>query len=114
MRRLILPIIAGLAALSASSGELVKKEDAELGFAIVGAIVQKNSEGNVALIKEDSGAVKAVKKDFVILDKYKVLAVFQNSIHAIDRGGNTYLIYHGKFMDDGAKTASQSSRAQLT
>jgi len=98
--------------MSASSGELVKKEDTELGFAIVGAIVQKNSESNVALIKEDSGAVKAVKRDFIILDKYKVLSVYQNSIHAIDREGKTYLIYHGKFMDDGTKTASQGARTQ--
>lgn len=113
MRRLVfIPIIAGLAAVAASSGALIKKEDTEMGFAIVGAIVQKNSDDNVALIKEDSGAVKAVKKDFIIMDKYKVLAVFQNSIHTIDRSGSMYLVYHGKFTEDGVKRPPSVNRSK--
>ena len=82
------------------ASDAIKKEDSELGFAIVGAIVQKHSTDNVALIKEESGAVKAVKKDFIIMEKYKVITVSEKSIEAIDRSGNRYLVYHGKFMED--------------
>jgi type II secretion system protein C len=95
------------------ANDVVKKEDSELGFAIVGAIVQKTSANNVALIKEDSGSVKAVKKDFIIMDKYKVIAVSENSIEAIDRNGQRYFVYHGKFMEDSAAKTAANQKMNL-
>ena len=52
--------------------QYVKSDGSDVGITIMGAIVQKNFDDNVALIKEQSGTVRAVKRDHVIMDKFKV------------------------------------------
>lgn len=88
--------------LLATAGRLVaqeptKTDGSDLGISIMGAIVQKNSDDNVALIKDQKGSVKAVKKDYVILDKYKVLAVHDKFIEVVSREAKRYWIYQDKF-----------------
>lgn len=47
----------------------------ELGLVLIGSIVSPKSE-NVALIKErENGSIKAYKKNFVLLKKYKIIAI---------------------------------------
>jgi type II secretion system protein C len=74
----------------------------------MGAIIQKNRDDNVALIKESTGVVKAVKKDHVILDKFKVLAVTTKYIEVITRESKRYFVYQDKF---GVELASQKKEA---
>ena len=92
--------------------DAVKKEDSELGFAIMGAIVQKDTTDNVALIKEDSGTVLAVKKDFIIMDKYKVVAVNEHNLELIDRQSKHYTVYHGKFFDEHKQTVASGGKSE--
>ncbi len=90
-------LFALLLAGQAVADEPSKSDGTDVGITIMGAIVQKNSDDNVALIKDSSGTVKAVKKDHVILDKYKVLAVHPEYIEVISRDAKRYLIYQDKF-----------------
>jgi type II secretory pathway component PulC len=93
-----------MTASSALSQDAVNTNGADIGISIMGAIIQKNEADNVALIKESSGVVKAVKKDHVILEKYKVLAVTTKYIEVITRDAKRYFVYQDKF---GVELASQ-------
>lgn len=100
MVRNVLTILAALAfsAASPAFAEDPKKTDgSDIGITIMGAIVQKASEDNVALIKEQSGTVRAVKRDHVIMDKYKVLAVHPEYIHLVTRDAKHIYVYQDKF-----------------
>jgi type II secretion system protein C len=74
----------------------------------MGQIVQVDSAESVALIKEASGAVKAVKRDMVILDRFKVLGVYAGHIDVITRDAKRYHIFQGKF--EGAPGAPNLAR----
>lgn len=93
---LILALALSLAG-SAVAEEPTKTDGSDIGISIMCAIVQKSSEDNVALIKDTSGAVKAVKKDHVILDKFKVVSVHAEYIEVITREAKVYLVYQDKF-----------------
>lgn len=86
-----------IAAPVSAAEEPVKSDGSDLGITIMGSIVQKTSDDNVALIKEQSGTVKAVKKDYVIADKYKVVAVYPDHIEIVTREAKRYLVYSDKF-----------------
>jgi len=82
----------------AFSNETKKSDGSDLGITIMGAIVQRSIENNVALIKEvKSGAVKAVKTGHVILDKFKVTEIHAKYITLINREGTSFLVYQDKF-----------------
>ena len=95
--RLVSALAAFVMASPATADEPIKSDGSELGITIMGSIVQKATVDNVALIKEESGSVKAVKKDHVILGKYKVLAVTQQYIEIITRDAKRYFVYQDKF-----------------
>lgn len=97
VKQSLLISLALLFAGSAIAEEPVKSDGSDVGITIMGAIVQKNSDDNVALIKDSSGSVKAVKKDHVILDKYKVVAVHPEYIEIVTREAKHYMIYQDKF-----------------
>jgi general secretion pathway protein C len=84
-------------ATSARAGEPIRTDGSDLGITIMGAIVQKQSEDNVALIKDVNGSVKAVKRDHVILEKYKVLDVQAQFIEILTKDGKRYWVYQDKF-----------------
>lgn len=94
--RALLNLLLSSAPLSAGDQPL-RSDGSELGITIMGSIVQKSSDDNVALIKEQSGTVKAVKKDHVIADKYKVLAVYPDHIEIVTRDAKRYLVHSDKF-----------------
>jgi len=77
--------------------DYTKVEAAEQGFTIMGQIIQVDSAESIALIKEASGAVKAVRRDMVILDRFKVLGVYAGYIDVITRDAKRLHIFHGKF-----------------
>lgn len=81
----------------AMAGEPTKTDGSDVGITIMGAIVERNSDDNVALVKDQTGSVKAVKKDFIILDKYKVVAVHAEYIEVVTREAKVYQIYQDKF-----------------
>jgi type II secretory pathway component PulC len=82
----------------ALSNETKKSDGSDLGITIMGAIVQRSIENNVALIKEvKSGAVKAVKTGHVIMDKFKVTEIHAKYITLINREGASFLVYQDKF-----------------
>jgi len=90
--------------------EPVKTNGADIGIAIMGTIVNKSTEDSVALIKEDSGTVKAVKRDHVIGDKYKVVAVTAQYMELITRDSKRFFVYPDKFAD---LVASKGTGPQL-
>lgn len=90
--------------------EPVKTNGADIGIAIMGTIVNKSTEDSVALIKEDSGTVKAVKRDHVIGDKYKVVAVTAQYMELITRESKRFFVYPDKFAD---LVASKGTGPQL-
>jgi type II secretion system protein C len=104
-------LLALLLTSAAGAQEAVNTDGSDIGISIMGAIIQKNQNDNVALIKESTGVVKAVKKDHVILDKFKVLAVTTKYIEVITRESKRYFVYQDKF---GVELASQKKDATAT
>jgi len=96
-RRVIASSICFLAVASGSNANIVKSDGSDLGISIMGSIIQKDANENVALIKEETGIVKAVKIGHIIMDKYKVIAVSAQYIEVITRDSNQYLVYQDKF-----------------
>jgi type II secretory pathway component PulC len=96
-RRTTLALLVTATAVLAN--EPVKSDGSNLGITIMGAIIQKAAADNVALIKDSAGAVKAVKRDHVILDKYKVVAVTAQYVELITRDSKRYFVYQDKFAD---------------
>lgn len=77
--------------------DVLKSDGSDIGIVIMGSIIQKDANDNVALIKEETGSVRAVKKDHVIMDKYKVINVTSQYIELITREAKHYLVYQDKF-----------------
>ncbi len=106
-RRIFASSLYLLTVASGSTADIVKSDGSELGIAIMGSIIQKDAADNVALIKEETGTVKAVKAGHVIMDKYKVISVSAEYIEVITRDSNQYLIYQDKFAGNiGGKKSS--------
>ncbi len=100
-------------ATASPAAEPVKSDGSDLGISIMGSIVQKKAEENVALIKEESGAVKAVKRDMVIADKFKVVAVTQQYVELITRDAQRYFVYQDKFAAAAMAPKKGPNAAQL-
>jgi general secretion pathway protein C len=94
--------------------DVIKTNGNDLGITIMGAIVQKDSANNVALIKESTGSVKAVKRDYIILDKYKVTNVTARFIELITRDSKRYLVYQDKFAGEFTERAPSGPLASGT
>lgn len=111
----VLALLVGAA--GAIAGEPIKSDGSDIGVTIMGTIIQKQVEDNVALIKESTGAVRAVKKDHVLQDKYKVIAVTAKYIELITRDSQRHYVYQDKFMDQiqapKAPTALASNSEQF-
>lgn len=88
---------APLLGAQAFAEEPTKTDGSDIGISIMGAIVQKSSDDNVALVKDTSGSVKAVKKDHIVLDKFKVVAVHAEYIEVVTRESKVYHVYQDKF-----------------
>ena len=110
-RRILASSIYLLTVASGSTADIIKSDGSDLGIAIMGSIIQKDAADNVALIKEETGTVKAVKIGHVIMDKYKVISVSAQYIEVITRDANQYLIYQDKFA--GKIAANKSSGPKL-
>lgn len=95
--KIILTLLLLQTTVQLQAEEPAKSDGSDLGISIMGSIVQKNSDDNVALIKDQKGTVLAVKKDHIILEKYKVLAVHPQFIEVITREAKRYWIYQDKF-----------------
>jgi type II secretory pathway component PulC len=95
--------------IGAQAGEIIKTDGTDIGVTIMGSIVQKTAEDNVALIKEGSGTVKAVKRGHVILDKYKVIAVTGRHIELVTRDATRYLVFLDKFAGEIKSSANTTS-----
>jgi type II secretion system protein C len=86
----------------------------DFGVTIMGAIVQKKAEDNVALIKDEQGKVAAVKKNHVILSgKYKVIAVYQDNVHIVDKNGQKFALFQNKFSISETKMPTTDAAANL-
>lgn len=88
--------------------EVTKSDGSNIGIVIMGSIIQKDGQGNVALIKEESGSVKAVKVDHVIMNKFKVINVTAQYIEVVTRDSKRYLIYQDKFAGNFSPRHSQA------
>lgn len=98
----------------AQSAEATRTDGSDIGVAIMGAIVQRGTENNVALIKEtSSGSVKAVKAGHIIMDRYKVIEIQAKYMILITKDARRFLVYQDKFASEfkGGQVA-QSSTAQ--
>ncbi len=105
-RRIFASSLYLLTIASGSTADIVKSDGSELGIAIMGSIIQKDAADNVALIKEQTGTVKAVKAGHVIMDKYKVISVSAQYIEVVTRDSNQFLIYQDKFAGNIASKKS--------
>ena len=105
-RRIFASSLYLLTVASGSTADIVKSDGSELGIAIMGSIIQKDAADNVALIKEQTGTVKAVKAGHVIMDKYKVISVSAQYIEVVTRDSNQFLIYQDKFAGNIASKKS--------
>lgn len=95
-----------LATAGVSADDIIKSNGSDIGIVIMGSIIQKDAHDNVALIKEETGTVKAVKMNHVIMDKYKVVAVSAQYIEVVTRDSKRYLVYQDKFAGSFAPKAS--------
>lgn len=91
----LLVIFQIVAVSHAEGGDMA--DGAELGVTIMGAIIQKNLDDNVALIKEQNGVVKAVKKGHAVQEKYIVTLVQGDHIEVVAQDGKKYRIKSDKF-----------------
>ena len=84
-------------------------DGADIGVTIMGTIVQRKAENNVALIKEvKSGKVLALKPGYKFLDKYEVVEI-SGKFMVIKAGGQKTLIYQDKFAGEFARASGGSS-----
>lgn len=74
-----------------------KTDGADIGVTIMGSIVQKAADSNVALIKEKSGSVRAVKPGHIIANTYKVIDIHEKYMVVITRSAEQILVYQDKF-----------------
>jgi len=99
--------------------EVQRTDGSDIGVAIMGAIVQRATENNVALIKEiQSGSVKAVKAGHIINDRFKVVEIHGKYMILITKEARRYLVYQDKFASEFAKgratpPEASNSRAPL-
>ncbi len=106
-RRIFASSLYLLTVASGSTADILKSDGSDLGISIIGSIIQKDAAENVALIKEETGTVRAVKVGHVIMDKYKVISVSAQYIEVITRDSNQHLIYQDKFASNiGSKKSS--------
>lgn len=104
-------ILATVGAIPAIASEPTKTDGSDLGITIMGSIVQKVPDDNVALIKAADGTVKAVKRDHIIADKYKVVSVTQQYIEVITRDAARFFIYQNKFADSALQKTAAATPA---
>jgi hypothetical protein len=89
----------------------------EIGIQVMGTIVQRQSEDNVALLKLPGGAVKAVKRGAPISDQIRVLTITSDYIEVRDGSAQVYRIQPDKFSvhahkKNAAQTHSVSQEIQ--
>ena len=86
-------------------------DGADIGVTIMGTIVQRKAENNVALIKETkSGKVRAVKPGYKLLEKYEVVEI-SGKFMVIKADGQKTLVYQDKFAGEFARAAGASPTA---
>ena len=87
----------------------------DIGITIMGTIIQTHND-NVALIKEKTGKVKAVKKGFVILDKFHVLGIYPKYMAVKTPEGKQFHIFQEKFLkvSDQGKVPSDAASKTAT
>ena len=67
----------------------------------MGTIIQGSPEDNVALVKEKSGRVQAVKPGFKVIEGlYTVAAVSAKHIEIVDKQGKVQIVFQDKFAGD--------------
>ena len=111
----LLGAVTPYAASSLLANEPARTDGSDIGVSIMGAIVQKSTENNVALIKETStGSVKAVKAGHIILDRYKVLEIHGKYMVIITKDSKRYLVYQDKFASEFAKGSTAPADTNAT
>lgn len=97
--------IVSLFALSVASnaaGEPIITDGSDLGIQLMGAIVQKHSSDNVALLKV-GGAVKAVKPGHTLTGRFQVVTISQDFVEIAEDSVKVYRIQQDKFAAQGAR-----------
>jgi type II secretory pathway component PulC len=83
-------------------GDPIVTDGSELGIQLMGAIVQKQSSENVALLKV-YGAVKAVKPGHPLTGRYHVVAISQEYVEISEDSKIVYRIQQDKFAAQAGK-----------
>jgi type II secretory pathway component PulC len=97
--------IVGLFALGVTShaaGEPIITDGSDLGIQLMGAIVQKHSSDNVALLKV-GGAVKAVKPGHTLTGRFQIVTISQDFVEITEDSLKIYRIQQDKFAAQGAR-----------
>ena len=103
-KNLLIVIIIFYICVDSYANNLKYTNGENLGILIMGTITNtENSEKNVALLKHlTQNKIYAVKKNFVILNKYKVLDISSKYI-VISDAVEAFLIYQNKFASEFLK-----------
>lgn len=89
-----------------ATGASIVTDGAELGIHVMGMIVGRLREDNVALLKTAGGAVKAVKSGFLLEGGIQILAITSDYVEVKHGSDKVYRLQQDKF-------ASMSSRKAL-
>ena len=102
----ILALLLGFDLAGIARGELIVSDGSELGIQVVGTIVQRQGEDNVALLKLTGGSVKAVKRKTELMNRFRVRSITSDFIELEEGSDKIYRIQPDKF-------AGHSSRKHM-
>lgn len=77
--------------------EVTNTNGDDIGIKIMGSIIQKDEENNVALIKINESVVTAVKRGHVVNEKFKVLNITSTYLELINKQAHRYFVFIDKF-----------------
>jgi len=91
--------------------EVTNTNGDDIGIKIMGSIIQKIAENNVALVKINGSVVSAVKRGHVIDEKYKVIHITATYIELINKQAHRYFVFLDKFnSNSGIKDRNVASK----
>ena len=99
---------------AASSSNVPASSGEAIGLTIMGTIIQGSPEDNVALVKEKSGRVQAVKPGYKVIEgAYTVAVVSAKHIEIVDKQGKAQIVFQDKFAGEyrrSPRTAAANAR----
>lgn len=95
-----LSLVVGLT-VSTANVDVTTTNGDDLGFKIMGSIIQTTKDNNVALVKDENSKVHAVKAGHNIMDRFEVIEITKKSIQIKEvKSQKLYVVFQDKFAND--------------